>query len=300
MSLRVSDDNPLSQTFDWYVAKLRRYCFRPLKKLAGNPADLTGPALLIYSFRHIMVAALLFVGFALFVTAMEFYGVKVGTEAGKTLGWIILIPLFVGLTHFSLESIRLLILACNGGRGQDELQGVIRTLVLGIGALMFFVGMFWTISAQIWLEKKFDDYKKHQQLLQEQEEYLSFLDKGKDAWNQYLNSTPTHYISFSGRNFDGRDMSGHDFHMVDFSGASLVGTNMSGCDLRFMKFDHADCRNASFQNSSLHMSSFKKARIDGADFTNAFINKSILAFARPGKAITENTRTDFDNFTPPR
>lgn len=300
MSLRVSDDNPLSETFDWYVAKLRRYCFKPLKKMAGNPADKTGTALLIFSLRHLMVAGLLFIGFALFITAMEYFGVQVETEAGKTLGWLILIPIFIGLLHFSLESIRLLILALTGGSGQDELQGVIRTLVLGIGVLMFFVGMFWTISAQIWLEKKFDDHKKHQKFLEEQEEYLAFLAKGKNAWNQYLNSTPTHYISFSGRNFDGRDLSGHDFHMVDFSGASLVGTNMSECDLRFIKFDRADCRNASFRKSSLLMSSFKRARIDGADFTNAFIDKAIISSARPGNAILDNIRTDFDNFSPPR
>ncbi|HNX74886.1 MAG TPA: pentapeptide repeat-containing protein [Candidatus Rifleibacterium sp.] len=283
-----------SNVFDGYLNLLLRFIWNPLQRLAGDPGKASGPILLLFALRRLLVVAILFAAFGLFVAAMSHF--KIGTEnfLGEIFGYLIGFPVMLGLIYVCLDFLRLVILAASNRRGDEELTGALRTLVLGLGVVMFFSGLLGMVNLQMWFSSKATERAERAKLQQEQQEYLSYLKRGRQAWNAYINRTSMHYIEFSGMNLDGFDFSGYDLNMVKFKNTSLKGARFDDCYLPNANFDRADCQGASFKKSYCMMTSFFKTSLQNADFTGAFIRRATLAKADCQNATLTDLNENFN------
>ncbi|MDD3148530.1 MAG: pentapeptide repeat-containing protein [Candidatus Riflebacteria bacterium] len=272
-------DEPFSQIFEGYLNFLLRFFWKPLQMISGDPSQASGATLLLFALRKLVGAVILFAAFGLFVSAMSHFEIRTESVLGEFFGYLVGFPVMLGLVSFCLEFLRLVMLAACNRRGDEELKGALRTLVLGLGVVMFFVGMFGLVSVQMWFTTKAKERVERKKLHQEQQEYLRYLKRGRQAWNAYINLTPMHYIEFSGMNLDGFDFSGYDLNMVKFKNTSLKGARFDDCYLTLTNFDRADCSGASFKKSYCMMTSFEKTCLQNADFTGAYIRRSTLASA---------------------
>lgn len=290
---RKEQTDPFSKAFDGYLDFLLRCFWKPLQAISGDPSQASGGTLLLFALRKLLGAVILFVAFGLFVAAMTHFEIRTESVLGEIFGYLVGFPVMLGLISFCLEFIRLVILAVCDRRGDEELKGALRTLVLGLGVVMFFAGMFGLVSIQTWFSTKVKERVERKKLHQEQLEYLSFLKQGRQAWNAYINRTPMHYIEFSGLNLDGFDFSGYDLNLVKFKNASLKGARFDDCYLTITNFDRADCSGASFKKSCCMMTSFEKTCLKNADFTGAYIRRSTLASADCKNAILVKLNENF-------
>lgn len=285
--------DPLDQAFEGYFNFLMRFFWKPLQMIAGNPNQTSGAALLLFALRRIVCALLFFAAFGVFVEAMAYFKISREGFLGETFGYLIGVPVMLGLVYFCLDFMRLVLLAICNRRGDEELEGPMRTLVLGLGVIIFFVGMFGMINIQMWFSNQAKERLEKEKFQQEQQEYLSYLKQGRQAWNAYINKTSMHYIDFSGLNLDGFDFTGYDLNLVKFIDSSLKGACFDECYLALTKFDRSDCTGASFKKSYCNMTSFSKTCLQNADFSRAFIRRSALAEADSKNAKLTDLNENF-------
>ena len=283
-----------SQVFDGYIDLLMRFIWKPLQMLSGDPGKASGASLLLFALRRLLGVVILFAAFGLFVAAMAHFKISTESFLGDIFGYLIGFPVILGLIYFCLDCLRLVILAACNRRGDEELTGALRTLVLGLGVLMFFAGLFEMVNLQMWISKQADARAERARFKLEQQEYLSYLKQGRQAWNAYINRTFMHYIDFSDMNLDGFDFSGYDLNMVKFKNTSLQGARFDDCYLASANFDRANCRGASFKKSYCMLTSFFKTSLHAADFTGAFIRRSSLANADCQNANLTDLNENFD------
>ncbi len=286
-------DDPFSQAFEGYLNFLLRCFWKPLQTISGDPSKASGATLLLFALRKLVGAVILFAAFGLFISTMFHFKIRTESFLGELFGYLVGFPVMLGLISFCLEFLRLVMLAACNRRGDEELKGPLRTLVLGLGVVMFFVGMFGLVSVQMWFTTKARERIERDKLQHEQQEYLRYLKRGRQAWNAYINLTPMHYIEFSGMNLDGFDFSGYDLNLVKFKNASLKGACFDDCYLAITNFDRADCSGASFKKSYCMMTSFEKTCLKNADFTGAYIRRSILSSADCKNAILAKLNENF-------
>ncbi len=269
--------DPFDKAFEGYSSFLMRFFWKPLQTIAGDPSQASGAPLLLFALRRVVCVVIFFAAFGLFISTMSYFKISTESFLGETFGYLIGFPVMLGLIYFCLDFIRLVLLAICNRRGNEDLEGPLRTLVLGLGVVMFFVGMFGMINIQMWFSNQAKERHEREKLQQEQQEYLSYLKQGRQAWNAYINRTSMHYIDFSGLNLDGFDFTGYDLNMVKFIASSLKGACFDECCLALTRFDKADCTGASFKESYCMMTSFTRTRLQNADFSRAFIRRSTLA-----------------------
>lgn len=133
------------------------------------------------------------------------------------------------------------------------------------------------------IQQHFSDQQREQQLRQQlqtsQQEYLSYLDQGRAAWNRYITQKPQNLITFRDADLSRRHFKGFYFHCLDFSGANLTATTFEDCYLGGANFSHARMKNTVFRHSYLRMATFVGTDLAGADLTGAFCSASELQWA---------------------
>lgn len=289
----MAQQNYLEVVFNLYFGFLSRWFIKPLRRIAGDSSKAQGAELFVLALRHLIVAVFLFMMFAGFVGAMSFLGIETETVLGEISGYLFGLPLMLGMVMVCLEIYRLLVIGAAGGTGSDELDGFTRYFGMFVGVLMFFGGMFLMINFNFWLSSKYGETQERKKFLKEQQEYLAVIDQGSVAWNTYINSTPTHWITLAELNLDGKDFSDYDLHRVKFQRASLKKAKFDRSNLLFAKFDEADCSEASFQKAYMLGASFEKTNLDRADLTGAYIVKKELDSASINGTILTGASENF-------
>ncbi len=159
------------------------------------------------------------------------------------------------------------------GSGMESVK--IFILVLG-----FVASLTAAVFAWFGIEGYFNNFRKSQEMREEQKEYFAFLDKGRAAWNEYITSSPKHNISFSGADLSKRTFKGFFFEFVDFKGANLSETVFEDCSLSYACLDETTCHHTSFRGSYLVGADFKKADFVDTSLNDAFGNPEDFAGAK--------------------
>ncbi len=138
-------------------------------------------------------------------------------------------------------------------------------LVIGFVGSLVLAGYGWFKFEMYSLEKT-----KLKQLKVEQQEFFTYLDKGRAAWNEYITSGPKHNIDFSYADLSKRQFKGFFFDFVHFDGANLSDTVFDDCYLGYARFDGATCHKTSFKGSYLVGADFVDTDLTGADLSGSY------------------------------
>lgn len=117
---------------------------------------------------------------------------------------------------------------------------------------------------------KLEDKRK---LKIEQQEYFSWLNKGRAEWNRYITQGPMHRIDFSDADLSKRNFKGFFFYSVEFRDTDLTDTVFEDCYLGYSDFSRAKLKNTVFKDSYLYGADFIDTDLSEADFTGAFGDK---------------------------
>jgi hypothetical protein len=116
------------------------------------------------------------------------------------------------------------------------------------------------------------------------EEHLSLIRSGTDAWNKWVNTQHGVTGDFSNANLEGLDLRNGWFYSATFQGANLHKANLRGSDLRECNFRETDLREAICEwirgyKADLSSAHLDDARLQGADFRRAIFHKATLCRA---------------------
>ncbi len=151
----------------------------------------------------------------------------------------------------------------------DDLKPV-KSLMLVLG---FIGSMAAATVGYFYLEMYISKLKEKQEMRLEQQEYFSYLNQGRAAWNRYITEGPMHRIEFSEADLSKRHFKGFYFYSVDFIGTDLTDTIFEDCYLGYSNFSGAILKNTVFKDSYLKGADFIGTDLSGADMTGAFGEK---------------------------
>ncbi len=114
------------------------------------------------------------------------------------------------------------------------------------------------------------------QLKNEQTIHLSYLSKGRAAWNEYITASPHHDIDLSYTDLSGKHFKGFYFYSVDFKESDLTNTVFEDCDLSYVAFAKATCKGTDFKQSYLKGAKFEDTDLSDAKLNGAFAFKGIF------------------------
>ena len=144
---------------------------------------------------------------------------------------------------------------------------------------------------------------------EENQNLLSLLERGVQAWNQWRQAQVNVQPNLSGVNLSGRDLTGFDLRRVNLSGTNLSGANLreanlSGAnlqkgDLSAADLTGADLIEAELQEADLSWTILRGAKLAGADLTkaslfmanltNAMLSDATLTGANLMEAVLDHT-----------
>jgi uncharacterized protein YjbI with pentapeptide repeats len=185
------------------------------------------------------------------------------------LGLPALLVVFVSLSK-SFDLSYLLISGKRLEKDDKEIQ-MAKTLML---VALFFMFVFGTIFGYTRLSQTLENFKEEEKSGQQQAEFLSYLDKGRAAWNEYISRTPQNGISFRGLDLSQREFNGFFFTSVDFSEADLKKTVFQDCHLGYARFRQANCEKTVFKSCYLANAKFYETDLTKAIFTDSFADKN--------------------------
>ncbi len=253
---------------------------RPLAQFFGTgktKIDRSGAPLgILMQFLLALAAAACFMAAIVLVSKLEPYLPFLDSSKGNLLTR--LAGVFIGLPAItiillalnrSFDLFYLLITGNDFDKSGDELKPV-KTLMLVLG----FVGSLFAAGVGYYY---FDVYasklQQNQEMRAEQQEYFSYLNQGRAAWNRYITEGPMHRIEFSDADLSKRHFKGFYFYSVDFIGTNLTDTVFEDCHLGYSNFSGAILKNTVFKDSYLKGADFVGTDLSGADLTGAFGDK---------------------------
>ncbi len=257
--------------------------FPQLKPLAGlfgtgkRKVDRSGaPFAILIQFLLAMAAATFFMAAIILVSKLEPYlpfldsneGNLLTRLAGAFVGLPAMMVILLSLNR-SFDLFYLLITGNDFDKCGDELKPV-KSLMLVLG----FVGsLFAAVVGYFYCEMYVSKLQQKRQMRVEQQEYFSYLNQGRAAWNRYITEGPMHRIEFSEADLSKRHFKGFYFYSVDFIGTDLTDTVFEDCYLGYSDFSGAILKNTAFKDSYLKGADFVGTDLSGADLTGAFGEK---------------------------
>jgi TIR domain/Pentapeptide repeats (8 copies) len=119
------------------------------------------------------------------------------------------------------------------------------------------------------------------------EQHLSIIKQGGDAWNTWrtesrcgraLRSIPDlSGADLSGANLSGANLSGANLSVVNLSGANLSGAKLSGADLSVANLSGADLSVANLRAANLSGADLSGANLSGANLSRSDLSRSDLS-----------------------
>ena len=253
---------------------------RPLAQLFGTGKSKINrseaPFAILMQFLLALVAAACFMVAIVLVSKLEPYLPFLNSSRGNLLtrltGTFIGLPAIMIILLSLNRSFDLFYLLVTGNEFDkcgDELKPV-KSLMLVLG----FVGSLFAAGVgYFYFEMYASKLEQKRQMRIEQQEYFSYLNQGRAAWNRYITEGPMHRIEFTEADLSKRHFKGFYFYSVDFIGTDLTDTVFEDCYLGYSNFSGAILKNTVFKESYLKGADFIGTDLSGAYLTGAFGEK---------------------------
>ncbi len=235
------------------------------------------PFAILTQFLLALAAAACFMAAVVLVSKLEPYLPFLNSNRGNLLTR--LTGAFIGLPAMmiillalnrSFDLFYLLVTGNDFDKCGDDLKPV-KSLMLVLG----FVGSLFAAGVgYFYFEMYASKLEQKRQMRVEQQEYFSYLNQGRAAWNRYITEGPMHRIEFTEADLSKRHFKGFYFYSVDFIGTDLTDTVFEDCYLGYSNFSGAILKNTVFKDSYMKGADFIGTDLSGADLTGAFGEKS--------------------------